>query len=122
MTGAARSLSRGSVIWLDLDPVKGREQGRRRPGLIVSSPGYLATIPSVVIVLPVTTRARGLPHHVELRGPNLSLDESSFAMTEQPRTVDRSRFTGSAGSVDAATMREVDLWLRDWLGLPTASD
>ena len=38
-------------------------------------------------------------------------------MTEQPRTVGRERVVDVAGVVDVATMRDVDAWLRDFLGL-----
>ena len=39
-------------------------------------------------------------------------------MTEQPRTVTRDRLFDLAGTVDGATMKEVDGWLRDFLALP----
>lgn len=38
-------------------------------------------------------------------------------MTEQPRTVGWERVVDVAGVVDVATMRDVDAWLRDFLGL-----
>ncbi len=87
---------------------------------MVSSDGYNATIPNVLIVVPVTTRDRGLPHHIRVRGPQLRLDRPSFAMTEQPRTIDRQRVAALAGDVDQATMRDVEGWLRDFLALPGA--
>ncbi|WP_220471710.1 type II toxin-antitoxin system PemK/MazF family toxin [Tomitella gaofuii] len=39
-------------------------------------------------------------------------------MTEQPRTVAREHLAGTIGTVDAATMRAVDGWMRDFLALP----
>jgi mRNA interferase MazF len=111
-------LRRGSVVWLNLDPTRGREQAGKRPGLVVASDGYLATATSLAIVVPVSARDRGWPNHVRLRGSRLGLDQPSFAMTEQPRTIDRQRITSVTGLVDDATMREVDLWLRDFLHLP----
>jgi hypothetical protein len=39
-------------------------------------------------------------------------------LTEQPRTVTRERLVDTAGVVDSPTMRDVDLWLRDFLALP----
>jgi mRNA interferase MazF len=39
-------------------------------------------------------------------------------LTEQPRTVTRERLVDTAGAVDSRTMRDVDLWLRDFLALP----
>ncbi|NHN54631.1 type II toxin-antitoxin system PemK/MazF family toxin [Calidifontibacter sp. DB0510] len=111
-------LRRGSVIWVELDPVRGREQTGRRPALVVASDLYLAQADTLAIVIPGTTTDRGWPNHVPLRGPDLTLSVPTFAMTEQPRTVARDRIVGTAGQVDVATMRDVDLWLRDFLALP----
>ena len=113
-------LRRGSVAWADLDPVRGREQSRRRPVLVIASTAFLEQATSLVIVVPATTVDRGWPNHILLRGTGLALSEPTFAMTEQPRTITRDRLLGSAGMVDDATMREVDLWLRDFLGLPAS--
>lgn len=35
-------------------------------------------------------------------------------MTEQPRTIARSRVTGCAGTADVKTMANIDQWLRDF--------
>lgn len=86
--------------------------------LVVASDLYLEQADTLAIVIPVTTKDRGWPNHVRLTGPRLSLIEPSFGMTEQPRTVSRERLLASAGLVDAASMREVDGWLRDFLALP----
>ncbi|MFT3875826.1 MAG: type II toxin-antitoxin system PemK/MazF family toxin [Propioniciclava sp.] len=110
-------LRRGSVVWADLDPVRGREQAGRRPVLVIASDLYLEQADTLAIVLPATTTDRGWPNHVLLRGKGLDLEHPAFAMTEQPRTVTRDRFVGIAGMVDAATMREVDRWLGDFLSL-----
>jgi toxin-antitoxin system, toxin component, mazF family len=40
-----------------------------------------------------------------------------YAMTEQPRTISCGRLVDVAGVVDAQTMAEVDMWLRDFLSL-----
>lgn len=109
---------RGSVVWAELDPARGREQAGRRPALVVASDLYLERATTLAIVLPATTNNRGWPNHVLLRGASLTLGQPTFAMTEQPRTVTRERLVGYLGVVDAATMREVDLWLRDFLALP----
>jgi len=109
---------RGMVVWAELDPARGREQAGRRPALVVASDLYLEQADTLAIIVPATTKDRGWPNHVLLRGPDLILGEPTFAMTEQPRTVARERLFDAVGIVDAATMREVDGWLRDFLGLP----
>ena len=110
-------LARGAVVWVNLDPTLGREQAGTRPAVVISSRGYLANVPDLVIVIPVTTRDRGWPHHVALAGDHLALDRPSFAMTEQPRTIARTRITRSAGQVGQAAMGEIDQWLKDFTDL-----
>ncbi len=105
-------------MWAELDPVRGREQAGRRRALVIASDLYLEQADTLAIIVPVTTNDRGWPNHVLLKGPDLALDRPSFAMTEQPRTVTRDRLFDLAGTVDAATMKEVDDWLRDFLALP----
>ena len=46
------------------------------------------------------------------------LTEPTFSMGEQPRVITRERLYDVVGTVDAATMREVDSWLRDFFALP----
>jgi len=114
----ARDLRRGMVAWAELDPVRGREQAGRRPALVIASDLYLEQADTLAIIVPATTNDRGWPNHVLLRGSNLALAQPTFAMTEQPRAVTRERLFDVAGTVDAATMHEVDGWLRDFLALP----
>lgn len=114
----ANELRRGMVVWAELDPVRGREQAGRRPALVIASDLYLEQADTLAIIVPATTTERGWPNHVLLRGPDLSFGQPTFAMTEQPRTVTRERLFDVIGVVDAETMREVDGWLGDFLGLP----
>lgn len=120
MCAMASELRRGSVLWAELDPVRGREQSGRRPVLVVAGDLYLEQAHTLAIVIPATTNDRGWPNHVPLSGPGLTLPTRTLAMTEQPRTITRERLFDHAGMVDAATMREVDRWLRDFLGLAGA--
>ncbi len=110
-------LRRGSIVWADLSPTRGREQTGIRPAVVIASDGYLANVPDLVVVVPVTTTDRGWPHHVRLQGPDVDLPRPSLAMTEQPRTVARSRITGRAGAVSTDTMAQIDQWLRDFTDL-----
>ena len=74
---------------------------------MIASDGYLSSVPNLVIVLPVTTTDRGWPHHVAVEGPDVDLPRTSFAMTEQPRTVARSRIAGPAGTANDATISAI---------------
>jgi len=108
-----RPLRRGALVWVDLDPTRG-QQGER-PALVVCNDDYLAAVPGLVIVVPLTTADRGWPHHVPVTGEHTGLTRTSFAMTEQPRTIARERVVRHAGRADAATCSAVDQWLRDFL-------
>lgn len=112
-----RELRQGDLVWADFSPKKGREQSGLRPALIVATGEYLDSIPNLVIVVPVTTVDRGLPHHVRLRGASMKLPKPSWALTEQPRTITRERLTTSSGCVDEECLAEVEVRLRDFLGL-----
>ncbi|MFT3716598.1 MAG: type II toxin-antitoxin system PemK/MazF family toxin [Gordonia sp. (in: high G+C Gram-positive bacteria)] len=111
----ADALVPGAVVWVDLDPVAGREQGGRRPAVVVAGREYLDIVDTLAVLVPVTTVDRGWSNHIRLEGADLPRD--SWAMTEQVRTVSRDRIVGRAGTVDEPRLREIRLWLRDFLEL-----
>jgi mRNA interferase MazF len=106
-------LTPGDLCWAELDPVRGREQSGRRPVLVVASADYLRAVTSLAIVVPVTSVDRGWPNHVPIVDPGLS--RPSWAMTEQPRTLNRDRLVGVLGRVVRATLDRVRTWLADFL-------
>ena len=108
-------LAAGAVVWVGLDPVRGHEQAGRRPAVVISTDAYNDSIPHLAVVLPVTSRDRGLPHHVRLEGPSLALQTASYAMTEQPRAIDRQRVVGIAGEIDTPTLAAINGWIGDFL-------
>lgn len=104
----------GSVVWVDLDPVRGREQGGRRPAVVVSSADHIAAATTVVTVVPATSRDRGWPNHVALHG-GTGLGVATFAMTEQVRTIARDRVVSTTGEIEDANLVEICGWVRRWL-------
>jgi mRNA interferase MazF len=58
---------RGDIAWMVLDPRTGHEQSGRRP-VIVLSHKPLAEHTNLVVVSPITGRAKGLPYEIELTG------------------------------------------------------
>ena len=89
------SIEPGSVWFCDFDPVRGREQGRDRPALVVSSAFHLRlTGASLVSVLPLTSVERpGWAHRVA------ASDRGGWVVTEQVRTVARQRFRRPAPEI-----------------------
>lgn len=109
----------GEVCWAVLDPVQQRKQSGRRPVLIVASEDYLETVTTLAMVLPITTVRRSWPNHIKLAGPT-GLSPDSWAMTEQLRTIARSRLVKPSGLVLPETMAAVRMYLADFLGFPAA--
>ena len=107
-------LTAGRVVWCDLDPTVGREQGERRPCVVVSSTDFTDVVQQMVILVPCTTRDRGWINHVELSG-DTGLTATTYAITEQPRTVSAHRVVGRAGYVDNECLAEIMRWLNVWL-------
>lgn len=108
-------LAPGDILWVAPVPTVGREQGGRRPAVVVSGLDYLSTVQTLAIVVPVTSVDRAWPNHVPLS--DVGLPQPAWAMTEQVRTISRARIVGRAGRVDAATLHELRGWVRDFLDL-----
>lgn len=82
--------------------------------MVISTADYLRSVRGLVVIVLVTTTDRGWPHHVALRGDELGLTQTSFAMTEQPRT-STSRVKTVAGSVNANTLAVIRRWISDFI-------
>jgi mRNA interferase MazF len=109
-----RKMKTGELWWVDLGEGIGREQNSFRPALIISNSTYEEIVDSMIVLLPCTTRSRGWPNHVPIRGSS-TLGRETFAMTEQPRSVSRQRLIRMIGQADETTMTEVGIWLNRWL-------
>ncbi len=109
--------SRGDVCLVDLNPVRGRDQAGTRPGLIVSADPFNHGPPGLVILVPITTRERGIPLHVRVEAGEGGLRETSFAKCEDVRSVSVTRLARRLGRVGATTLDEVEDRLRILLNL-----
>ena len=86
--------------------------------LIVSADPFNQGGARLVIVVPFTTRRRGLAVHVEVRPPDGGLRDVSFAMCEQVRSLAVDRLGPQPfGSVSSAVMRSVEQRLQLLLDL-----
>jgi mRNA interferase MazF len=74
----------GDLIWIDFDPTKGREQGGRRPALVVS-PAAFTENSGLAVVCPITSRVRPFPTSVVLPA---GLPISGEILTSHIRSID----------------------------------
>lgn len=77
---------RGDIVWADLEPVRGHEQGGRRPVVVLSADVFNARS-GTVIALAVTSQPQraGFPLTLELTGVKLS--KQSWVKISQIRTL-----------------------------------
>ena len=94
----------GDLIWTDFDPTLGREQGGRRPALVISSAEFTRNT-GLTIVCPITSRIRPFPTSVVLPS---GLGVAGEVLVSHVRSIDTQarpiRYTGSAVPVDTAQL------------------
>lgn len=104
--------SRAEVWLVDLNPTRGHKQAGRRPGLVVSVDPFNHGPVGLVVVLPITTRAKGVPFHVSIDPPEAGLKARSFIKCEDVRSMAKERLVRRLGAISAATMDAVEYRLR----------
>ena len=97
-----RTVDRGDVYLVELDPTRGSEIRKTRPCLVVS-PDELNHHLRTVIVAPMTTAGRPYPWRVPCRFRN----KAGVVVVDQLCTVDRERLTRRVGTLPDATVRTV---------------
>ena len=96
-----KSIQRGEVHWVKLDPARGSEMAKRRPCVILS-PREINDHRRTVVVLPLTTTETPAIFPLLVATPSMGV--SSKVRTEHIRAIDKSRLSGYI-----ADMREEDL-------------
>jgi mRNA interferase MazF len=109
--------SRGEIWVVGLDPTKGREQAGMRPALVVSVDIFNHGAAELVVVIPITSKAKGIPLHVEVHPPEGGLTMTSFVKCEDLRSISTSRLVRRLGKVSSSTIDNVEDRLRILLGL-----
>lgn len=109
--------SRGQIWLVDLSPAVGHEQAGKRPALIVSVDLFNHGPADLVVLVPITTKAKGVPLHVELSPQETGLTYLSYAKCEDVRSVSIERLYRPLGVVGIGTMELVEDRLRILLGL-----
>lgn len=103
-------------MWLvDFGQPIGHEQGGLRPAVVVGSAAHCRFPIDMALVVPLTTRHRGLDHHVRIDSPGSGLNRPSWARTEEITAVSTDRFTRSKplGTASDAEVAELSEWLRE---------
>ena len=114
---SASEASRGDVWSVNLDPTIGREQAGIRPALVFSVDKFNHGPADLLIVLPITSRNKGQPFHVEVTPPEGGLKLPSFIKCDDIRSISKQRLKRFHGTVSAQTMAEAEKRMRILLNL-----
>ena len=94
-------IKRGVMFYADLSPVVGSEQGGIRPVLIIQNDLGNKYSPTVIAAaITSQTNKTKLPTHIELGENTSGLKSNSVVLTEQIRTIDKTRLKEKIGHID----------------------
>lgn len=110
-------VARGEVWLADLNPVRGHEQAGKRPCLVISVDLFNQGASGLVVVLPITSKEKGIPFHVELNPPEGGLKVGSFVKCEDVRSISVDRLEKRLGRVSSETLIAIEDKLRILMGL-----
>lgn len=110
-------ISRGEIWLANLNPVRGHEQAGKRPCLIISVDMFNQGAAGLVVVLPITSKNKNIPFHVEVNPPEGALKVQSFIKCEDVRSISTERLEKCLGSITSETMSAVEDRLRILMGL-----
>lgn len=105
-------------VWLaDVGGPIGSEQGGLRPAVVVGSDDHCRFPIPMALVVPLTTRDRRLPHHVQISSPQSGLRRPSWARTDDIRAVSTARFVRPSplGRLSDTESEDVRRWVHRML-------
>ena len=104
--------ARNDIVWLDFEPTKGKEIGKCRPALVLSSETYNHRI-GLLIRSPISTSIRGAITEVSVS----NLDQPSVVAANLVHTLDwRERKAKKAAEAEPGVMEQVLLRLIPLIG------
>uniref|UniRef100_A0A7C5V2J1 mRNA interferase n=1 Tax=Caldicellulosiruptor owensensis TaxID=55205 RepID=A0A7C5V2J1_9FIRM len=111
------SAKRGEIWLVDLNPTRGHEQSGIRPAVIVSVDEFNSCPADLVVVVPITSKNKSIPLHVEIQPENSGLTKVSFAKPEDIRSISKERLVKKIGQLPEEKLKELEEKIRILLGL-----
>ena len=106
-------LKRGDIVLVNLDPVKGSEQGKIRPALIIQNNVGNRYSPTIIIA-PITSKVmkKQFPTDVIINSDMSKLKKDSTILLSQIRTIDKIRIIKKLTTLNNETMKNVDMAIK----------
>ena len=112
------TLTRGTVVLVDLDPTRGHEQHGKRPCVAVSDPEVVADQRFPLLgVVPLTRTAGSGALYPELHPGPSGLTDTSYALIDHVRSVDKRRVRRVFGRIRDGEMAAIAEGLALFFGL-----
>jgi mRNA interferase MazF len=102
-------IKRGEIYFAQLNPVIGSEQGGIRPVLVVQNDiGNQYSPTTIVLAITSQINKAKLPTHVELKADQFGMERDSVILTEQIRTIDKTRLKQRIAVLNEPMMKKVE--------------
>lgn len=105
--GIVLKIKRGDIFYANLNPSVGSEQSGVRPILIVQNDIGNKYSPTVIAVAITSKTKAMLPTHIPIKKEESNLPHDSIILTEQIRTIDKSRLIKKVGELNLTVMEKV---------------
>ncbi|HEY1057227.1 MAG TPA: type II toxin-antitoxin system PemK/MazF family toxin [Limnobacter sp.] len=119
---AAYVPDRNQVVWLDFEPTKGKEIGKYRPALVLSSRQYNQQT-GLLICCPISTSIRGGPTEVPLGNLKGALEKDAVVAASLIQTLSwKERKAKRIADADVGVMEQVLVRLLPLIGADSIID
>jgi mRNA interferase MazF len=111
---------RGDIVLVDLEPVRGSEQGKVRPCIIIQNDiaNKFSPVTNIIPVTDVKNIRKWYPCLVNLKKDESGLEKNSVAQCNQIRTIDAERrIIKQIGHISTEKMKEIDRAIKIQLAL-----
>ena len=106
---------RGDVLWADLDPVRGHEQGGQRPVVVISEDVFNARS-GTVIALAITSQPQSAGFPLTLPLTSVKLPKPSWVKISQIRTMSVQRLGKKIGRISPEELDQLIEGLNEIVG------
>lgn len=115
----AAELKRGDIVYVDLDPIRGSETGKKRPCVVIQNDVGNKYSPTTIIAVVTSQKelAKEYPTDVWINKGEGGLNFASIVLCDQIRTIDRRRIIKKIGRLDVSLMKEINKALKVSLDL-----
>jgi mRNA interferase MazF len=106
----SKTIKKGDIVLVNLNPVQGSEAGKTRPCIIIQNDvgNEFASTTIVAIVTSQKNISREYPTDVWISKNESALDLDSIVQCDQIRTIDKNRIIKKIGHLDQSIIKKIN--------------